>query len=150
MKKHEATIHFHFTNGRFFFERRNLLKTFITQIFVLEQVSFNNINYVFCSDAFLHKINLNFLHHNTFTDIITFQLSKPNEAIISDIYISTDRVKENAQLLRTTFKEELHRVIFHGALHLCNYTDKKNIDKKKMREKEDYYLSRYFVSRETI
>lgn len=123
---------------------KKALKSFIMQIFKGEKKNLKSINYIFCSDEALRKINKNYLNHDNFTDIITFSLSEPGEPIVSDAYISIDRVKENANSIGITYKSELHRVLFHGALHLCGYSDKKWSDKKKMREKEDFYLLKYF------
>jgi len=81
--------------------------------------------------------------HDFYTDIITFDLSE-SRAIIAEIYISIDRVKDNSISLGTSFKSELHRVIFHGALHLCGFRDKTKEEKGKMREKEDFFLKKYF------
>jgi probable rRNA maturation factor len=90
------------------------------------------------------QVNRDFLRHDYYTDIITFDLSDGPQAPISgEIYISVDRVRDNAQRLGTTVKEELHRVIFHGALHLCGYKDKKPADAKAMRAAEDRWLSVY-------
>jgi probable rRNA maturation factor len=102
-----------------------------------------HLTYVFCTDAFLLEMNTNFLHHDTYTDIITFDLSESKEAMQGEIYISIDRVKENAVTYHTTYADELHRVIFHGALHLCGFKDKKKKDRKIMRENEDYCLDHY-------
>ena len=109
-----------------------------------------SINYIFCSDDYLLELNKQYLNHNTLTDIITFELNAPGEPILSDIFISIDRVKENAKTLEIPFKQELHRVIFHGALHLCGYKDKKKEEQKLMRRKEDEYLNHYFVPRGTL
>ena len=98
------------------------------------------IAFVFCDDNYLHKINLEFLDHDTYTDIITFDYSVGNE-IISEIYVSTDRVEENAKKYKQTFENEIHRVMIHGVLHLCGYNDKLIEDKQIMREKENHYLS---------
>ena len=98
------------------------------------------IDFVFCDDNYLHKINLEFLKHDTFTDIITFDYSAGNE-IISEIYISVDRVADNAKKYSQTFEDEIHRVIIHGVLHLCGYKDKLAEDKQIMRDKENHYLS---------
>ncbi len=106
------------------------------------------INYIFCSDTDLLKLNQQFLKHNTLTDILTFRLSSNGLPILSDIYISIERITNNSHELSISFKEELHRVIFHGALHLCGYDDKSEAEKIIIRQKEDYYLQRY-VSRET-
>ncbi|PCI98996.1 MAG: rRNA maturation RNase YbeY [Flavobacteriales bacterium] len=99
-----------------------------------------DITYVFCSDTYLHKINLEHLNHDTFTDIITFNYCD-GDLISGDIFISIDRVKENAITFHTTFKEELNRVMIHGILHLVGYNDKSDSDKELMRSKEDFYLS---------
>ena len=99
--------------------------------------------YIFCNDAFLLEMNKNFLDHNTYTDIITFDLSESKKHMQGEIYISIERVKENAKQFKTTFTDELHRVIFHGVLHLCGFRDKKDKDQKIMRENEDYCLEHY-------
>jgi rRNA maturation RNase YbeY len=110
----------------------------------MEGVAAEEINYIFCSDQFLFKLNNMYLKHNTYTDIITFQYS--SQPVFSDIYISIDRVRENARLYDITFLKELYRVMFHGALHLCGYKDKTKKDSFEMRNKEDSYLGLY-VSR---
>lgn len=99
-----------------------------------------SVAFVFCDDNYLHKINLEFLKHDTFTDIITFDYSAGNE-IISEIYISVDRVADNAKKYSQTFEDEIHRVIIHGVLHLCGYKDRLAEDKQIMRDKENHYLS---------
>jgi rRNA maturation RNase YbeY len=109
---------------------------------VIENESYNegDINYVFCSDEYLLEINIKHLNHSTLTDIITFNYNLGKQ-INTEIYISIDRVKENAESFNNTFTDELHRVIIHGILHLCGYKDKTQEEKSLMREKEDYYLS---------
>jgi probable rRNA maturation factor len=99
------------------------------------------INYIFCSDEYLHKMNLDFLKHDTLTDIISFDYSKGKE-LHGDIYISVDRVKENAMDFEVSFSTEMCRVLIHGVLHYCGYKDKTDEDEKGMRAKEDYYLSK--------
>ena len=131
---HEVSVHL---------TQRKALKHFIEQIFVSEGCDLSALTYVFCSDEYLLSINRQFLKHNTYTDIITFSLSGEDEAINGEIYISVDRVKENANKYGTTFIKELHRVIFHGALHLCGFKDKSAIEAATMRDKEDYYLEKY-------
>lgn len=91
-------------------------------------------------------MNQTHLNHNTYTDIITFDLTENGERTKAEIYISVDRVKENAITYKTSFPLELHRVIFHGALHLCGYRDKTKSDQLEMRNQEDLYLNRYFKS----
>ena len=98
------------------------------------------IAYIFCSDDYLLKINIKHLNHNTLTDIISFDYGVDN-VVSGDIYISTDRVADNAKDLSATFRDELHRVMIHGVLHYCGHKDKTASDKKVMRSKEDYYLS---------
>ena len=99
-----------------------------------------SINYIFCTDKRLLEINRQFLKHDYFTDIITFDLSTTDRTE-AEVYISVDRVRENAKDLDSTFKAEILRVIFHGALHLCGYDDKATSAAKKMRKREDYYLN---------
>lgn len=143
-------IHFHYLYPPFYFPNRVQLKTFLHQLAISEKHDINSLTYVFCSDEYLQNFNQQYLQHTELTDIITFQLNKSLEPILADIYISIDRVKENASLFSTSFKMELHRVIFHGLLHCCGYKDKKKNDQEIMRKKEQFYLSQYFVSRETI
>ena len=99
------------------------------------------INYIFCSDDYLHKLNVDFLNHDTLTDIISFDYSVGKE-LHGDIYISVDRVKENASDFKVSFDDEMARVIIHGVLHYCGYKDKSEDDEKMMRSKEDYYLAK--------
>jgi probable rRNA maturation factor len=101
------------------------------------------LQYVFVSDDALLQMNQQFLQHDTFTDIITFDLSESPDKIIGEIYISIDRVTENANKFSTAYTAELHRVIFHGALHLCGYKDKTKADKETMRAMEDKWLKAY-------
>jgi probable rRNA maturation factor len=126
-------------------QNKKALKTFIPQIFKKEGKSFETLTYIFCSDEYLLEVNNNFLQHDSYTDIITFDLSESKSSpTIGEIYISVDRVKENTITHQTTFEQELHRVIFHGALHLCGYKDKTKKDALLMRDKEDDCLSMYF------
>ena len=141
-------VQFNYLVGGFYLPSRTALKAFIIYLFQKEGVKVEAINYIFCSDQYLLKINKDFLNHNTYTDIITFQYTAPKTPVQSDIYISMDRVRENARLYHTSFLKELCRVLFHGALHLCGYKDKSEKDVKLMRSKEDSYLDQY-VSRET-
>lgn len=99
------------------------------------------INYIFCSDDYLHRLNVDFLNHDTLTDIISFDYSVGKE-LHGEIYISVDRVKENALDFKVPFDEEIARVIIHGILHYCGYKDKSEEDAKLMRSKEGHYLSK--------
>jgi probable rRNA maturation factor len=124
-------------------KNRRELKSFILQLVAKEKRSAGQLSFIFCSDEYLLKINQDFLHHDYYTDIITFDLSGSQGDIEGEIYISIDRVRDNANLLGVNIVDELHRVIFHGILHLCGYKDKLKTDKALMRKKEDYYLKRY-------
>jgi probable rRNA maturation factor len=108
-----------------------------------ERHKLKEINFIFCTDEELYQINVQYLKHKTFTDIITFDNSEEDGLIEGDIYISIDRVKENAGTLGIPFPSELKRVIIHGVLHLLGYKDKTPLHKKEMRKKEDAYLSLY-------
>jgi probable rRNA maturation factor len=126
-------------------KNRKELKTFISEIFKIEQIDFRSVMFIFCSDTYLLKINQRFLKHDYFTDIITFNLTGLNdERIIGEIYISVDTVESNSIINNVQLDYELHRVIFHGILHLCGYKDKTKKEIKEMRAKEDDYLARYF------
>ncbi|HRD57912.1 MAG TPA: rRNA maturation RNase YbeY [Ferruginibacter sp.] len=125
-------------------KNRQQLKTFLLSIFKREQKSPGKIDFIFCSDDYILQINKSFLNHDYYTDIITFDLSDyMATSIDAEIYISIDTVKSNSVLFNTSFNNELHRVIFHGILHLCGYNDKRKEDKKTMSKKEDYYLRKY-------
>ena len=124
---------------------RNKLRAFIREIFSLEGHHVAVLDIIFCTDDYLKSINVQFLQHDYYTDIITFNLTTPPaKEFTGEIYISIDRVKENSITHATSFKNELHRVIFHGVLHLCGYKDKKRSDKALMSEKENAYLDMYF------
>jgi probable rRNA maturation factor len=124
---------------------RSKLKKYIIRIGKLEGIAIESIHIIFCSDDYLLSINKDFLQHDYYTDIITFDLSEPGSSQkCAEIYISIDRVRSNAIDYQTTIKKELHRVIFHGILHLCGFKDKNNKQQQQMRLKEEEYLSDYF------
>jgi rRNA maturation RNase YbeY len=139
-------ISFHSADRVFKFRGIKNLKKFIALIFATEKKNFNSLNYIFCSDNYLLGINQSFLKHDYFTDIITFNLSEIKTNIEGEIYISLDRVKDNAETLQTKEVDELLRVIFHGALHLCGYNDKKKTERLLMRKMEDHYLDLFKIS----
>jgi len=126
--------------GTFSLKTESALIKCIRSLAKQELREIGDITFVFCDDNYLHKINLEFLDHDTYTDIITFDYSTGNE-IISEVYISVDRVAENAKKFSQTFENEIHRVMIHGVLHLCGYKDKLAKDKQIMRDKENHYLS---------
>ncbi len=125
--------------------QKRKLKYFIESIFKKENTKLEFMSYVFVSDEYLLTMNKEQLNHDYYTDIITFCLSNKNEPVIGEAYISIDRVRDNAKQFNTSFKNELHRVIFHGALHLCGYKDKRVADIKAMRQTEARYLKLYLL-----
>jgi probable rRNA maturation factor len=127
-------------------KQKRTLKKFLAKLIYQYTERSSNLQFVFCSDKFLLGINKEFLDHDTFTDIITFDLSaSKKDTLDAEIYISIDRVKENAQAHQTTYQQELLRVIFHGALHLCGFNDKSKKQQIEMREREDDLLIDYFA-----
>src|SRR5690606_23794641 len=100
------------------------------------------LNVIFCSDTYLLALNKQYLSHDTFTDIVTFSNNNHAHTLSGDVFISIDRVRENAAKFGVDERDELHRVIIHGILHLCGYGDKGRGEKKRMTEKEDFYLSK--------
>lgn len=124
-------------------KERTRLKQFIIALFRREKKALAELSFIFCSDPYLLEINRQFLQHDFYTDIITFPLSDPGQPISGEIYISVDRVRENAAAFGSSLQKELHRVVFHGALHLCGYKDKTSGDEKLMRKMEDHYLALY-------
>lgn len=123
---------------------RRMLKSYIPTIFSSEDKILGSLSIIFCSDEYLLVMNRQHLNHDFYTDIITFDLSESkNPPIIGELYISVDRVRDNASKNDASFSNELLRVIFHGALHLCGYGDKKKKEIELMRSKEDEYLSLY-------
>lgn len=138
-------VSFSYADRQLNYRRKKMLKAFVTSLFTLEKRPFNAINYVFCSDEYILAINRQFLQHDYFTDIITFDLSD-NQTITGEVYISVDRIKENAGLLSQSFEDELCRVVFHGALHLCGYKDKMKSEIQVMRNREAHYLRLYTQS----
>jgi rRNA maturation RNase YbeY len=137
-------IHFNFLESISLADRTRL-KGFIIALFKRERKSLAQIRYIFCSDTYLLEINRQFLQHDYYTDIITFDLSEKGQPTNAEIYISVDRVRDNANQFESTLSMELHRVIFHGALHLCGFKDKTPQQEKEMRKMEEKYLSLYFT-----
>ncbi len=125
-------------------KEKRKLKAFLTQqlhhYLVLKKI---DINFIFCDDEALLEKNIAFLQHHTLTDIITFDLSEKEDELLSEIYISTERVAENAIKFGVSYTQELHRVIFHGVLHLIGFGDKKTAEKEIMRQKENEWIALY-------
>ncbi len=131
-----------FSEGiKFILREKKRLRIWLNASIANEEKSYGSINFIFCSDDFLHQMNKEHLDHDTLTDIITFDFSETPHNISGDIYISIDRVKENAKQFNVSFVDELHRVMIHGILHLSGYKDKTKKQSLTMRAKEDYYLS---------
>lgn len=111
------------------------------QVAKRERKTPEEIAYIFCTDDYLLAINQRFLHHDTYTDIVTFDYAKGSKNLVGEVYISVDRVRDNAKTLNVPFEDELRRVVAHGLLHLCGYRDKTKAEKAAMRKKEDHCLS---------
>jgi len=123
-------------------KNKALVRQWIKDTITAEGFKLKELTYVFCSDAYLLPMNQQYLDHDTYTDIITFDNSEVEGDIVGDIFISVERIRENAAKFNITETDELHRVIIHGALHLLGYTDKTVVTKKKMTQKEDEYLAK--------
>ncbi len=137
-------VQFYFLDRNPVLKERTRLKAFIEKLFLAEKKKLGKLSYIFCSDEHLLSINRDFLKHDFYTDVITFDLSSSKNEIEGEVYVSVDRIKDNAKQLGVSFKEELHRVVFHGALHLCGYKDKHKTDQKQMRQTENKYLNLLF------
>jgi rRNA maturation RNase YbeY len=137
-------------NTRLFFQKktslqnRSILKSFLKNIAKKENTKIKDLNIIFCSDEYLLDINRQYLKHDYKTDIITFEISNDVDGKTAELYISVDSVFKNSIDYQSTKKNEIHRVIFHGVLHLCGYRDKSKLDIALMRSKEDEYLKQYF------
>ena len=138
-----AKVHFFYTDQTTRLRNTSNLKHFIESIFKKEKQKLGSINYIFCSDKSILQINRKYLNHDFYTDVITFDLSQKDEPTIAEVYISIDRVRENAKKLGVTIASEVHRVLFHAALHLCGYDDKNKADIESIRKKENELLSRF-------
>jgi rRNA maturation RNase YbeY len=136
-----SQIHFFYEETKFRFKASQKTKAWIKNIVERERKSLGDLNFIFCSDKFLHRINVDYLNHDTLTDIVTFDSSESSGLIEGDIYISIERVEENAKRYKASIEQELHRVIIHGVLHLIGYADKTAHQKKMMRKKEAACLS---------
>ena len=135
------TIFFHNADTSYLLKNKRLISSWITSAIIEEEKRLKEISYVFCTDDYLININQKHLNHDTYTDIITFDYTEDGN-ITSEIYISVDRVRENAKNLGVETLDETHRVIIHGVLHLCGYNDKSELQAQEMRNKENYYLGK--------
>lgn len=134
-------ILFHNADTSYILKNKRIISSWITDTIKEEEKQLEEISYIFCTDDYLLKINQEHLNHDTYTDIITFDYTE-NGIISSEIYISADRVRENAKNLGVAALDEMHRVIIHGVLHLCGYKDKSDLQSQEMKGKENYYLGK--------
>jgi probable rRNA maturation factor len=119
---------------------RRAVKQAIAFLFQNENCDLERINYIFCSDKYLLRINKEFLNHSTLTDVITFSLAATKKPLHGEVYLSVERIMENAKSFKVAYQNELLRVMIHGALHLCGYGDKTSAARTQMKGREDYYL----------
>jgi probable rRNA maturation factor len=141
----DAEINFFSEEIKFLLKDKIRLREWIYEVVKKEKKDIEFINYIFCSDAYLLKLNKTYLQHNYFTDVITFSYDEGEKQLKGDIYISIERVKENAKDYSRTFYNELHRVMIHGVLHLIGYEDNTDKERELIRKKEDKYLSMFHV-----
>ena len=135
-------IQFHFEEIEFDLPNPANLLSWIQSTIESEKKELQSLNFIFCKDEYLHEINVAYLDHDTLTDVITFAYSEEADIIEGEIYISLERIEENAAKYKVTSFQELKRVMIHGVLHLCGYGDKNEKEKKEMRKKENFYLEK--------
>lgn len=136
----KPAINFYTEDTKFTFKNKTLVRQWLLSTIEAEGYSLNELNFILCSDEYLLRINQQFLNHDDYTDVITFDNSEEPKTILGDIFISVERIKENADTFQTSSYKELCRVMVHGTLHLLGYKDKTKAAKKLMTEKEDLYL----------
>ena len=135
-----SEFNFHSKNISFKLNKKPAIISWLSSSIKNENKIPGEISYIFCSDKYLHKLNVKHLNHDTLTDIITFDYCEKN-IVNGDLFISIDRIKENAKSFNNSIENELHRVMIHGILHLCGYKDKTPEDQNVMSVKEDFYLN---------
>ena len=141
MNAEAVEIYFHIEKPlQYEIKQENLIKKVLLKTIAAENYELECLNFILCTDEYLHKMNVQYLQHDTLTDVITFDNSETAKEIAGDIFISLERVAENANIFETTTEKELRRVILHGTLHLLGYKDKSETEQQMMRQKEDYYL----------
>lgn len=141
----KASINFFTEDTNYTLKNKKAIKAWVASAITAEGYVLQELNFILCSDPYLLQINQDYLRHDTYTDVITFDNSDTPQTIVGDIFISIDRIKENALTYQHPVAEELCRVIIHGTLHLLGYKDKTKAAKKLMTEKEDLYLSQLFA-----
>ena len=130
--------------SEFTLDNEEAIATWLSSVIVSENKSEGEINYIFCDDEYLHQINVEYLNHDTLTDIISFDYTMGNE-ISGDVFVSVERVLDNSKDYNTSFEDELKRVLVHGVLHYCGYKDKSEEDEALMRSKEDEKIAMFHV-----
>jgi rRNA maturation RNase YbeY len=138
----QLPIYFFSEDISYTIKHKGLLRTWIKNTILAEGFKLGELNFIFCSDNYLLSMNQDYLKHDTLTDIITFDNSEHKRVIVGDIFISLERIQENAQSFKVKTEDELHRVMIHGTLHLLGYADKGKEAKSLMTDKEDLYLSK--------
>jgi len=139
----EEPILFHFEEIEYKLHEPEKLIKWIQSTIETEEKKLHSLSFIFCKDKYLHHINVTYLDHDTLTDVITFPYSENDSTIEGDIYISLERIIENAKKFNVSTLHELKRVMIHGVLHLCGYSDKTEEEAKEMRSKENFYLAAY-------
>ena len=140
-----ARINFFTEDITYTLKHKTIIKNWIEATIVTEGYKLDELNFILCSDEYLLRINQDFLQHDDYTDVITFDNSEELKTIVGDIFISLERIRENANTFKSTTLKELCRVIIHGTLHLLGYKDKTKAAKTIMTEKEDFYLAKLEV-----
>lgn len=135
-----SSVSFHSEQTEFSLQNQTLVEAWLIQTCEQENKKLRELTFIFCSDDYLLQVNQDFLQHDYYTDVITFDYCEESN-VSGDVFISIDRVSENAKFVGVSFTEELHRVMIHGTLHLLGYKDKTVAEKTEMTSKEDYYLS---------
>lgn len=135
------SVYFHNEDNSYVLPAKRKVKSWLKNSIEHQKMSIGTINVVFCSDQHLLGINIEYLNHDYYTDIITFNYCEA-KLISGDLFISIDRIKDNSKNNKLLFVNELHRVIIHGVLHLCGFNDKTKAEKKEIRQMEDYFLNK--------
>jgi probable rRNA maturation factor len=139
----DPAVFFYFDDVTFSLRNRKRLKHFVAKIFKSKKKILGRLTYIFSTDRRILQINRQYLNHDFYTDVIAFDLSDTPRSVHGEVYISIDRVKQNANTFNVTISEELYRVIVHAALHLCGYRDKTASERATMKIEEDRYLAQY-------
>lgn len=137
----KASINFFIEDSNYHLKNKRKIKSWIASAITAEGYTLQELNFILCSDAYLLRINQDYLNHDTYTDVITFDNSEVLKTIVGDVFISVERVQENAKEIKVSTIDELCRVMIHGTLHLLGYKDKAKAAKKLMTAREDHYLS---------